>query len=305
MENGTVFYFTMFDNMGNSRYLFFSLGFIVYSLILLFNITLILIITLEPALHQPMYILILCLSVNSLYGTAGLFPRLLTDFLSYSHTISRQACQLQAFVIYTYASYEYTILTLMASDRYVAISKPLQYHNIISPKNLTAMIGLAWICPLFSIGIGLILVARLKLCGYNLTKLYCSNWVIVKLSCTDTTSNNIFGFLVLTITVFIPLSFILFSYVKILIICQRNSSEFRKKAYHTCLPHMVTFVNYTITILCEIIFSRFEDGVFPEVVAVILSLEFLVIPPFLNPLIYGLKFPDIRRKIQHIMKTSR
>ncbi|XP_072547857.1 olfactory receptor 11A1-like [Salminus brasiliensis] len=303
MENGTVLYFTMFENMGDLRYLYFILACIVYCLIVSFNFSIILVIVLETALHQPMYILISCLSINSLYGTAGLFPRLLTDLLSHSHTISRHACLIQAFVVYTYASYEYTILTLMAYDRFVAISKPLQYHSIITPKVLACMVTLAWVFPMFSIGIGLILTARLKLCGHALTKLYCSNWVIVRLSCTDYTVNNVFGFVILITTVFIPLSFILFSYIRILIICQRNSSEFRRKAYHTCLPHMVTFVNYSITILCEITFSRYEDGFFNQAVAVILSLEFLVIPPLLNPLVYGLRFPDIHSKIQHYIKT--
>ncbi|XP_026861626.2 olfactory receptor 6K3-like [Electrophorus electricus] len=305
MENGTFFYFNMFEDMGHLRYFFFCLSFTIYCLILSFNMIIVFVIVLETALHQPMYILISCLSVNSLYGTAGLFPRLLSDLLSYSHTISRYACQVQAFVIYTYASYEYTILTLMAYDRFIAISKPLQYHSIITPRILAIMIVLACIFPLLSVGTGIILTAKLKLCGHELTKLYCSNWVIVKLSCMNTALNNIFGFVVLIITVLIPLSFILFSYIKILIICQRNSSEFRRKAYQTCLPHLVTFVNYSITTVCEVTFSRYEDGVFPQAVAVILSLEFLTIPPLLNPLIYGLRFPDIRRNIKRILSTSK
>ncbi|XP_076832072.1 olfactory receptor 52K1-like [Brachyhypopomus gauderio] len=305
MENGTYFYFTMFEDMGNLRYVFFSLSFIVYCLIISFNIIIIFAIVLETVLHQPMYILISCLAVTSLYGTAGLFPRLLSDLLLYSHSISRYACLVQAFVIYSYASYEYTILTLMAYDRFVAISQPLQYHSIITTRTLSFMIALACIFPLLSIGSGIILSAKLKLCRHELTKLYCSNWGIVKLSCENTVFNNFFGFVVLIITVLIPLSFILFSYIKILIICQRNSSEFRRKAYHTCLPHMVTFVNYSITTVCEVTFSRYDDGIFPQAVAVILSLEFLTIPPLLNPLIYGLKFPDIRRKIRCILRTPK
>uniref|UniRef100_A0AAY5F6F9 G-protein coupled receptors family 1 profile domain-containing protein n=1 Tax=Electrophorus electricus TaxID=8005 RepID=A0AAY5F6F9_ELEEL len=270
MENGTFFYFNMFEDMGHLRYFFFCLSFTIYCLILSFNMIIVFVIVLETALHQPMYILISCLSVNSLYGTAGLFPRLLSDLLSYSHTISRYACQVQAFVIYTYASYEYTILTLMAYDRFIAISKPLQYHSIITPRILAIMIVLACIFPLLSVGTGIILTAKLKLCGHELTKLYCSNWVIVKLSCMNTALNNIFGFVVLIITVLIPLSFILFSYIKILIICQRNSSEFRRKAYQTCLPHLVTFVNYSITTVCEVTFSRYEDGVFPQAVQILM-----------------------------------
>ncbi|XP_072547861.1 olfactory receptor 10J4-like [Salminus brasiliensis] len=303
MENQTILYFSMFENLGYLQYLFFILALILYCTILFFNVIIILVIFLEPSLHQPMYILISCLSVNSLYGTAGFFPRLLTDLLLYSHTISRPACHVQTFVIYTYASHEFTILMLMAYDRFVAISKPLQYHSIITNKVLTVMIAMSWIYPMFSIGVGIILTARLRLCGNNVKKLYCNNWSIAKLSCDSAIIDNIYGFVVLITTVLIPLTFIMYSYIKILIICQRSSKELRKKAYHTCLPHLVTFVNYSITIFCEMTFTRFEN--LHPAVAVILSLEFLIIPPLLNPLVYGLNFPDIQRKIRQLLKTPK
>ncbi|XP_030633755.1 putative gustatory receptor clone PTE03 [Chanos chanos] len=299
MENGTsslYFYFTMFEDLGQKRYAFFCLGLVLYCIIVFFNVNVLLVIFLEKTLHEPMYLFISCLSINSLYGTAAVFPRLLIDLLSEVHAISRFACYLQIFIIYTYASYEFTILTLMAYDRYVAICKPLQYHRIMTPKSTAVMIGIVWIYPLFSIGFGVVLSARLPLCGNELTKLYCSNWSVVKLSCTDTTFNNIVGFFVMITTVFIPMGSILFSYVKILMICYKKSSEFKSKAFHTCLPHIVTFVNYSIAIFCEITFSRFNPGEFPEFAAVILSLEFIVIPPVLNPLVYGLNFPEIHRK---------
>ncbi|XP_026861585.2 olfactory receptor 10J4-like [Electrophorus electricus] len=303
MENVTILNFLMFENLGYFRYIYFLLGLILYCTIVLFNIIIILAIFMERALHQPMYLLISCLSINSLYGTAGFFPRLLTDLLLHSHTISRPACHIQTFVIYTYASYEFTILTLMAYDRFIAISKPLQYHSVMTPKVLIVMVALSWIYPMFSIGIGIIVTARLRLCGNDLRKLYCNNWIIAKLSCETATLDNIYGFVVLITTVLIPLSFIMYSYVKILIICQKCSKDLKSKAYHTCLPHLVTFVNYSITIFCEMTFTRFEN--LHPTVDVILSLEFLIIPPLLNPLVYGINFPDIRRKIHHHLKASK
>ncbi|XP_066499007.1 olfactory receptor 51L1-like [Hoplias malabaricus] len=303
MENETILFFSMFENLGYLRHLYFILGLILYCTILFLNANIVLVIFLEPTLHQPMYILISCLSINALYGTVGFFPRLLNDLLSYSHTISRPACHLQTFVIYTYASCEFTILMLMAYDRFVAISKPLQYNSIIAPRVLIVMIALVWIYPMFSIGAGIILTSRLRLCGNDIRKLYCNNWIIAKLSCENATVDNIYGFLVLVTTVLIPLSFIMYSYVKILIICQKCSKELKKKAYHTCLPHLVTFVNYSVTIICEMTFTRFEN--LHPAVAVVLSLEFLIIPPLLNPLVYGLNFPDIRRKILHYYQVSK
>ena len=136
----------------------------------------------------------------------------------------------------------------------------------------------------------------------ELRKLYCSNWSVVQLSCVQTTLNNIVGIITTVVTVFLPLFFILYSYIQILVICQRNSSEFKRKALHTCLPHIVTFVNYSIAVFCEIIFSRYE---LPDVVAVILSLEFLIIPPVLNPLVYGFNFPEIHRRILLLLTSTK
>ncbi|XP_041920521.1 putative gustatory receptor clone PTE03 [Alosa sapidissima] len=297
MENGShpyYFYLTMYKDQRNIRYVYFTLVLILYLVILCLNISITLVIILDKMLHQPMYILIACLSVNSIYGATGLLPKMLTDLLLNTHAVSRSACFLQILVVYTYGSYEFTILTLMAYDRHVAICEPLKYHSIMTARALTIMVAVALIYPLCAIGSNVSLAFRLPLCGNELRKLYCSNWSVVQLSCVDTTLNNIVGMIITVVTVFLPLFFILYSYINILVICQRKSSDFKRKAMHTCLPHIVTFVNYSIAVFCEIIFSRYD---LPDVVAVILSLEFLIIPPVLNPLVYGLNFLEIHRRI--------
>uniref|UniRef100_A0A672K8Y1 G-protein coupled receptors family 1 profile domain-containing protein n=1 Tax=Sinocyclocheilus grahami TaxID=75366 RepID=A0A672K8Y1_SINGR len=139
MENGTYFYL-MFENIGYIRYALFGLGSILYCAVVFFNALIIFAIFLERALHQPMYILISCLSVNFVFGTAAFFPRLLTDLLSDTHSVSREACILQAFVIYSYASNENTILMLMAFDRYVAINATLSLEFLIVPPILNPLV---------------------------------------------------------------------------------------------------------------------------------------------------------------------
>ncbi len=305
MENGTYFYLMLFENIGYIRYAFFGLAFILYCAIVFFNALIILAIFLKRTLHQPMYILILCLSVNSVFGTAAFFPRLLTDLLSDTHSVSREACILQAFVIYSYASNENTILMLMAFDRYIAIGKPLQYNNIMTPRILSVLIAISWIYPMLCVGIAGILNARLTMCGRKLWKVYCHNWEIVKLSCVNTIVNNVFGFFIVTTTVIMPLSFILYSYVKILIICRKSSLDFRRKAYQTCIPHIVILLNFSVALFCEVTLSRVETLELPIGLSIIISLGFLIVPPILNPLVYGLNFPEIRKKIPWIINACK
>ncbi|XP_031150944.1 olfactory receptor 51I2-like [Sander lucioperca] len=295
--NPLYFQFTLFVDFGPLRYLFFSLCLLLYMTIVSANIVIILTVCLEKSLHQPMYIFICCLSFNSLYGSAGFFPRFLMDILSDTHLISRPLCFIQMYVIYTYASFEMTILSIMAYDRFVAICQPLHYHSNMTFKMVTHLVIFAVLVPAFAISFGLFLTVRLPLCGNKLHRLFCSNWPVVLLSCVDTTLNNIVGQFITMTTVFIPLFFVLYTYLRILIVCRRSSSEFRGKALQTCLPHIVTFVNFCISLFCEILLSRYNIDEMNPFVFVVLSLEFLIIPPINNPLVYGLNLPQIRRVI--------
>ncbi|XP_067222017.1 olfactory receptor 52K1-like [Chanodichthys erythropterus] len=305
MENGTYFYFMLFENLGSIKYAFFTLGFIFYCAVIYFNVIIILVIFLEKKLHQPMYILISCLSINSVYGTAGFFPRLLTDLLYDTHSISYEACLIQSFVIYSYAAFELMILMLMAFDRFVAISKPLHYKNIITTRLLTLLIVIAGLYPITFVGISGFLTARLTICGNKLLRVYCHNYEIVKLSCVNNTVNNIYGLIVTITIIVIPLSFIIYTYVRIIIICQRSTREFRSKAYQTCIPHIVILLNFSVALFCELTLSRFVNGELPVALNVVISLEFIVVPPIVNPIVYGLNFPDIRKKIRHLIKASK
>ncbi|XP_039673265.1 olfactory receptor 51I2-like [Perca fluviatilis] len=300
--NPLYFQFTLFADFGPLRYLFFSLCLLLYMTIVSANIVIILTVCLEKSLHQPMYIFICCLSFNSLYGSAGFFPRFLIDILSDTHLILRLLCFIQMYVIYTYASCELTILSIMAYDRYVAICQPLHYHSKMTFTMVTHLVIFAVLYPAFAIGCSLFLTVRLTLCGNKLHRLFCSNWPVVLLSCEDTTLNNIAGRFITITTVFIPLFFVLYTYLRILLVCRRSSSEFRGKALQTCLPHIVTFMTYSFSLFCELLLTRFEADQINPIITVVLSLEYLMIPPINNPLVYGLNLPQIKGVIFRFFK---
>ncbi|XP_020783512.2 olfactory receptor 51L1-like [Boleophthalmus pectinirostris] len=295
--NPAYFELTLFIDYGNLRYLFFALCLLIYMTIVSANMVIIITILLEKSLHQPMYVFICCLSVNSLYGSAGFFPRFLADLLSDSHFISRPSCFIQIYVIYTYASCEFTILGIMAYDRFVAICQPLHYSSKMTIPKALCLWAAGVVYPAIFCGVCLYLSIKLPLCGYKLHRIFCSNWPVVQISCVDTTLNSIVGQCATLTTIFIPLLFVLYSYMRILIVCKTGSLETRRKALQTCVPHLVTFMTYSTCLFCELSMSRFDgDKVNPYVVAV-LSLEYLVIPSLNNPFIYGLHLPQIRTVI--------
>ncbi|XP_019945330.1 olfactory receptor 10A6-like [Paralichthys olivaceus] len=300
MENDTApfyFEFTMFVNIGSYYYIAFVFSLLLYSFIVSANLIIILVISREKSLHEPMYMFIALLSVNSLYGSAGFFPRFLMDLMSDSHLISRPACFTQIYVIYTYACYEMTILGIMAYDRYVAVCLPLHYHRQMTFRTVFNLIVIAWFFPTFVLTACISLSATLPLCGNEIQKVYCANWSVVKLSCVTTSINNVVGMFLTIGIVFLPLFFVLYTYLRIVVVCWKKSAEFKGKVLQSCLPHLVSFVIYSIAGFCDIALSRYDPDEINPFVAVILSLEFVVIPPVLNPLVYGLKLPKIRRHI--------
>ncbi|XP_063060738.1 putative gustatory receptor clone PTE03 [Engraulis encrasicolus] len=308
MENETVpsyFYFTLFKGYDNVRFVYFVLILITYLAILLFNGSILLAVMRDRTLHEPMYLLLSCLLFNSLYGSSAFFPRLSADLLSKTHSISRAACFTQIFVIYTYAISEYTVLTVMAYDRYVAICDPLQYHSIMTQRRLSLLVLFAFSWPFFCMSLVIYFSIRLPLCGNQIPRVYCSNWSVVRLSCVSTAANNVLGYFVTVTTVFLPAAFILFTYMRIIIVCRRSTPEFRGKAMQTCLPHIVNFVTYSVASFSDIALSRYDPGKVINAIALIISLEFIVIPPLLNPLIYGFNLPDIRRKILSMLVSCK
>lgn len=137
--------------------------------------------------------------------------------------------------------------------------------------------------------------SSVPLCG-NQLHIFCSFLSMLQLSCVKESVMNIVGQLLVVPSIFLPLFFVLYSYLHIVLVCRRSSSEFRGKALQTCLPHIVTYVNFCISVFCEVPLSLNFSEVNTFVI-VVLSLEFLIIPPINNPLVYGLKLPQIRRVI--------
>ncbi|XP_044058105.1 putative gustatory receptor clone PTE01 [Siniperca chuatsi] len=297
MINSTqVSYFTLaaYFETGLFKYLYLMVIMSLYMLIVCANVLLIMVICMNRSLHEPMYIFLCSLFVNELYGSTGLFPFLLVQILSDVHTVSAPFCFLQIFCLFSYGGVEYLNLAIMAYDRYLAICCPLQYNTQMTSKKITMLIAVTWFYPLLLSLVMISLSNSLQLCGTTIKKVYCDNYSIVKMACSDITINNIYGLFVTSISIFCPLILIFYTYVKILKICFSGSKQTRQKAVSTCTPHLASLLNFSFGACFEILQSRFNMNYLPNISRIVLSLYWLTCQPLFNPLLYGLNMSKIR-----------
>ncbi|XP_051250729.1 olfactory receptor 8B4-like [Dicentrarchus labrax] len=93
---------------------------LIYIFIMVSNIGLVVLITTERSLHQPMYLLFCNMSVNDALGATVIIPHLLSNIFvpSSDRFIPYIDCVIQAFYAHFYAGATHTILMIMAFDRY-------------------------------------------------------------------------------------------------------------------------------------------------------------------------------------------
>ncbi len=277
------------------RHVYFICFLALYLLILSINIRLIMVIVMEKALHEPMYIFLCHMCINGVYGASGFYPKILSDLILDSYVISSHMCALQTFVIYSSILFEFTILTVMSYDRYIAICNPLDYHSKLTKNTCVKLIMFSWIFPKSLLAATVLLSMLRPFCKYHIDKLYCDNWSIVKLSCVSSFVNNVFGY-AFTVVFFSFIFFIIVSYIKLIFAC-KASLENRKKFWQTCLPHIFSLINFTIAMLFDIMYSRYGANDISERLRNFLALELVIVPPIFNPLIYGLNIRAVRTRV--------
>ncbi|KAI5622501.1 odorant receptor, family E, subfamily 122, member 1 isoform X1, partial [Silurus asotus] len=286
--------------MDQQKPLFFFIFLLLYVAIVLLNSLLIAIIYSEKTLHNPMYIFVLNLSCNGIFGSTSLIPHLLFNLATEGHRISLTNCLIQIFCLHTYNIIELNILAFMSYDRYAAICYPLHYHDMMSTKKLQAFIIFAWVYPFTTFLAYESFTIRLTFCAEIIDKTHCVNFELIKLSCSDITVHSIIGLGLFTVHVIPQTIMILFSYAQILYVCLFSSKECKAKAIQTCTPHLLAVLNYFVGVFFEIIQSRFSSKHFSYVFRTFMSLYFMMFPPLFNPIIYGISGQVIKKHIKKI-----
>lgn len=306
MNNETLtFTMTAYATFGNYNYGFFVIFFLMYLLILSLNSLLVIVIHQNKDLHQPMNVFTCLLSVNEMYGTTALLPSIMFCLLSRMYKISVRWCLAQVYFLHTYASAEFCILALMGYDRYLAICSPLHYHSTMSQSRMVKLVAFTVLYPFVIIGCYFSLSVQLRFCGSVIPKLYCVNMELVKNSCSNVSYIGTVGLLLILVCVVPQLSLILFSYIQISRVCWKLKKESWRNALRTCVPHLLSLLNYTIGALFEIAQTRFDMSYVIIEIKILLSLYFIVITPVVNPVLYGLGTHLIRVRLMKLFMGQR
>ncbi|KAM6934081.1 olfactory receptor 10J5-like [Xenentodon cancila] len=288
--------------MNKYRYVYFFVSFTVYILIICCNCTIVYLIWIHKNLHEPMYIFIAALLLNSVLYSTNIYPKLLIDVLSEKQVISYSACLFQFFTFYTLIGSEFLLLAAMAFDRYVSICKPLRYTTIMRKTTVNTFLVLAWSLPAGHVTVLAILSAEAKICNSELKGIFCNNTVYT-LQCVKSQSLTIFGVIALLDLVILPMVFTVFTYAKIFIISYQSCKEFRRKAAETCLPHLLVLISFSFLISYDVIIARVESSI-SKTARLIMTLQIVLYHPLFNPFIYGLKMKEISKCLKMLFRLN-
>ena len=127
----------------------FSLVLGIFTMALLANTLMVLLIYLDLRLHTPMYFLLSQLSLMDLMLICTTVPKMAHSYLSGRKSISVAGCEAQIFFYVSLLGAECFLLAVMAYDRYVAICYPLQYPSLMNWKLGGLMAASSWFLGVF------------------------------------------------------------------------------------------------------------------------------------------------------------
>ncbi|EHB00565.1 Olfactory receptor 8S1 [Heterocephalus glaber] len=279
--------------------LLFVLFLVIYLLTMVGNLMLLLLVRTDSHLHTPMFFFLGQLSFLDLCHSSVTMPKLLENLLSEKKTISVEGCLTQVFFVFATGGTESCLLAVMAYDRYVAISSPLLYGQVMNRQLCVGLVLGSWGLAFMDAFINILVALKLDFCdAQNIHHFICELPSLYPLSCSDVSAS--FATLLCSSLLHFIGNFLLiiFSYIRILLtILSISSTSGRSKAFSTCSSHLTAVIFFYGSGLLRYLMPN--SGSTQEL---IFSLQYSVITPMLNPLIYSLKNKEVKAAMRRMLR---
>ncbi|XP_066468823.1 olfactory receptor 1L4-like [Tiliqua scincoides] len=255
--------------------------------------------------QTPMYFFLTCLSLVDVGLTSAIVPTMLlsllggqgeTGFISYS------GCLTQLYFFVALANTDSYLLAAMAVDRYVAICNPLQYTKVMNHRLcLLLLAGSCSISHLHSL-LQTMLISRLTFAASanRVPHFFCDIQPLLKLSCSDTSINELVGMTEALAVVITPFMCVVISYVRILAtVLKVSSAQGKCKAFSTCGSHL-TVVTLFYGSVIWVYFRPLSS--YTAVKDRVAAVMYTILTPMLNPFIYSLRNADLQGALRKIVR---
>ncbi|KFZ57519.1 Olfactory receptor 10A7, partial [Antrostomus carolinensis] len=292
----THFILLGFTHLAQLQLLLFVVVLLIFTVTMIGNILIVLIATVDPALHTPMYYFLKNLSLIDICYSLDIVPKMLINLLSERKTSSFTACALQLSLVVLFITSECFLLAIMAYDRYVAICHPLHYATIMTKKTCRQMSAVVWLSG-FPVAVGLTgWLFSMPFCKSNeVNHFFCDISPVLKLVCLDTYIFELLVFIATLLIMVLPFILITVSYICIIYtIVQMPMAESRQRLFSTCSAHLVVVTLFYCT-TC-LIHLHPKSNLSPNDKKLV-SLSYTIITPMLNPIIYSLRNSDVKEAL--------
>lgn len=301
-RNNSEMIFTLlgFSDYPELKVPLFLVFLIIYSITVVGNIGMILVIRINPKLHTPMYFFLSHLSFVDFCYSSIITPKMLVNLVAKDRTISFRECIVQYFLFCIFVVTEAFLLVVMAYDRFVAICNPLLYTVVMSQKLCFTLVmgSYTWgfTCSLT------LTCSTVQLSFHTVNIIdhfFCEFSSLLALSSSDTRISQLLLFVFATFNAVSTLLIILLSYLFIVVtVLKTHSASGLRKAFSTCASHLAAITIFHGTILFLFCVPNSQNS---RLTVKVGSVFYTVVIPMLNPLIYTLRNKDVLDTIRKIM----
>ncbi|KFO18768.1 Olfactory receptor 14I1 [Fukomys damarensis] len=295
MDNLTVFTEFLLMDVTGSRELQVLQGVLflgIYLGALTGNLLTVTVIVTDTRLHSPMYFFISNVALLDLGSISIVVPKTVANSLLGRKTICLTECATQIFLYAMFEAVEIAFLVVMSYDRYVAICHPLHYGLIITPSLCSQATAGSWVSGLVYSAVHTGALFRLPFTKTNVIQQYfCDIPQITRISSPDVEFSEFVIIAVSVCLVSVCFAFMLMSYVSIFLsVIKTGSLQARVKAISTCTPQLAILFLFLISGSVAVLGPIPKK---PSLKNLLTAMFYIVMPPFMNPLIYCLRNREI------------